>query len=43
MEKNMVNQIIFKLIKQKKLEETFQKSLLNLVHLVKEIKLPAVA
>jgi hypothetical protein len=42
-DKKPVNQIIFKLMKQKKLEDTFQKSLLNLVHLVKEIKLPAVA
>lgn len=41
LEKNIGAQIIFKLVKQKKLEEAFQRSLLNLEELVKEIKLPA--
>jgi len=41
--KNIVQQIIFKLIKKKKIEATFHKSLLNLNELVKEIKLPTEA
>ena len=39
---NFVNQFLFKLTKQKKTEEMFNKSLINLVELVKEIKLPGV-
>ncbi len=43
LKKNIANQIIFKLTKQKKMEATFHKSLQNLDGLVKEIKLPAEA
>jgi hypothetical protein len=39
--KNLSSQIIFKLGRKKKLEDTFQKSLQNLTTLVKEIQLPA--
>ncbi|HXL55830.1 MAG TPA: DUF2652 domain-containing protein, partial [Chitinophagaceae bacterium] len=41
LKKNIAMQIIFKLVRKKKMEETFHKSLQNLVELVKEIKLPA--
>jgi hypothetical protein len=43
LKKNIASQIIFKLMKKKKMEDTFHKSLLNLAELVKEIKLPAEA
>jgi hypothetical protein len=39
--KNLVSQIMFKLTGKKKMEDTLNKSLLNLVEVVKEIKLPA--
>lgn len=39
---NFINQFLFKLTKQKKTEEMFNKSLLNLIELVKEIKLPGI-
>ena len=43
LKKNIARQIIFKLMKKKKMENTFHKSLQNLVGLVKEIKIPAEA
>ena len=39
LEKNKARQIIFNLMEKKKVTEMYQKSLLNLVDLVKEIKL----
>ncbi|MFO7446436.1 MAG: hypothetical protein R6W90_08715 [Ignavibacteriaceae bacterium] len=39
--KNFFTEIIFKLMKKEKLEETYNKSLLNITELLKEIKLPA--
>ena len=41
LKKNMLRQMIFNLMEKNKLEDTFQRSLLNLEGLVKEIKLPA--
>lgn len=41
-EKNIANQVVFKLGRKKKLENTFNISLQNLVELVKEIRLPAI-
>jgi len=41
--KSIILQIIFNLLRKKKIEEIYSKSLLNLVELVKEIKLPAQA
>ena len=41
MQKNTVSQIIFKLTRKKKLEDSFHRSLMNLQEFVKEIKLPA--
>lgn len=41
--KNIASQIIFKLMKKKKMEDDFHKSLINLDKFVKEIKLPAQA
>ncbi len=38
--KNMGSQFLFKLMKQRKMEASFRKSLQNLVSLVKEIRLP---
>jgi hypothetical protein len=40
LKKNAATQIIFNVMKKKKMENSFQKSLLNLEGLVKEIKLP---
>ena len=40
--KNIVNEIKFRLLKQKKMEDSFSRSLVNLGELVKEIKLPLV-
>ena len=40
LEKNIVKQVLFKMKKKKKMEEEFRRSLLNLVELVKEIKMP---
>lgn len=40
--KNPASQILFKLTKQKETESMFNKSLLNLTELVKEIKLPGI-
>jgi Protein of unknown function (DUF2652) len=39
-QKNPINQIIFKLTKKKKMEEEWKRSLINLDRAVKEIKLP---
>jgi len=39
--KNIAGQILFRLMKKKKMEDSFKKSLLNIKELVKEIKLPA--
>ena len=39
--KNITEEIVFKLMKKKKMENSLKKSLLNLEELVKEIKLPA--
>jgi hypothetical protein len=39
--KNLVEQLLFMLLKKKKTEDTIRKSLRNLTGLVKEIKLPA--
>jgi hypothetical protein len=41
LKKNLAGQIIFNLIKKNKIKEIYNKSLLNLTELVKEIKLPA--
>jgi hypothetical protein len=41
LEKNWFREMLFKLWKKKKLEESFNKSLVNLEKVVKEIKLPA--
>jgi hypothetical protein len=41
LKKNIVLQILFNLLKKKKLEKIFRKSMDNLERLVKEIKLPA--
>jgi hypothetical protein len=41
LEKNIANESIFKLVRKKKMENSLQKSLLNLDKLVREIKLPA--
>ena len=41
LQKNIADQTLFKLVKKRKMENSFQKSLLNLKELVKEIKLPA--
>lgn len=43
LKRNIANQIIFNLVRKKKTEETFHKSLVNLEKLVKEIKLPVEA
>ena len=43
LEKNITNQIIFNLMRKKKMEDTLHKSLLNLEEFAKEIKLPAEA
>jgi hypothetical protein len=40
LEKNITSQILFKLVKKKEMESSLQRSLDNLVGLVKEIKLP---
>jgi hypothetical protein len=40
LEKNIANETIFKLMRKKKMENSLQKSLLNLDKVVKEIKLP---
>jgi len=40
-EKNIAKQIIFELLKKKKLKDTYQKSLMNLEELIKEIKISA--
>jgi len=40
LETNIASQLLFKLVKKKKMESSFQRSLQNLVGLVKEIKLP---
>ena len=39
-EKNPIKEIIFNLVRKRKIEETFQKSMLNLAEFVKQIKLP---
>jgi hypothetical protein len=41
LEKNIANESIFKLVRKKKMENSLQKSLLNIDKLVREIKLPA--
>lgn len=43
LKKNLVNQILFQLMRKKQMEDTFHQSLLNLHELVKEIKLPVEA
>jgi hypothetical protein len=43
LKKNLVNQILFQLMRKKQMEDTFHQSLLNLHELVKDIKLPVEA
>jgi hypothetical protein len=39
-EKNAINDVVFRILKKKKMEDSYHKSFLNLQELVKEIKLP---
>jgi Protein of unknown function (DUF2652) len=42
-ERNIINQVLFNLFRKKKMKESFQRSVVNLDEVVKEIKLPAAA